>query len=134
MTKTLIMEIEPYVKLYRCNETGIAWVEDGRSGNSYSPHPNISSTGSVTGMKQQGYWNKADRTVKAHGFIFNTDQSIITNQYDEIARMYCRCGGKHNGCWYWGDYVDNILNFRGPCEVVYHTENTITVYTKAGGE
>ena len=95
MSKTLIKEIRPYVELYRDNETGIAWVEDGTTGNGHSCHPNIDTSGSVRGMKQRGYWGKNDRTVRCHGFIYNIDRLVVTDELDEIARQHCRCGGKH---------------------------------------
>ena len=95
MTKTLIMEIEPYVKLYRDTKTGIAWVEDGRTGSGHSAHPNISGTGSVRGMKDLGYWRKADRAVRSHGWIYNIDRSAVSDALDYLAMKNCRCGGKH---------------------------------------
>lgn len=95
MSKTLIKEIRPYVELYRDNETGIAWVEDGTTGNGHSCHPNIGASGSVRGMKQRGYWGKNDRTVRCHGFIHNIDRLVVTDELDEIARQHCRCGGQH---------------------------------------
>lgn len=90
-----LQEIQEYVTLFRDVETGIAWVEDGRTGNGYSAHPNIDKTGSVTGMKKLGYWGKDDRTVRCHGFIYNIDSLVVSHTYDEIARENCRCGGKH---------------------------------------
>lgn len=95
MSKTLIKEIRPYVKLYRDNETGIAWVEDGTTGNGHSCHPNINASGSVAGMRKLGYWGKEDRTVKCHGAIYNIDRLSVDDELDEIARQHCRCGGKH---------------------------------------
>lgn len=52
MAKRLIKEIKPYVKLFINNNTGIAWIENGSTGNSHSAHPNIDSSGSVEGMKK----------------------------------------------------------------------------------
>lgn len=58
-------------------KTGIAWIEDGRTGLGHSCHPNISATGSVRGMKGRGFWGKRDRTVRSHGFIYNIDHVSV---------------------------------------------------------
>ncbi len=97
MGKKLLREIAPYKKLYRDDITGIAWVEDGSSGCAISIHPNIDDSGSVKGMKNLGYWDKADRTVRSHGFIYNIDHSFIPTEkgswYDmkRIVADECRC-------------------------------------------
>jgi uncharacterized protein YfiM (DUF2279 family) len=93
--KVLLREIRPHVKLYRDPKTGIAWVEDGTSGTAASAHPNISASGSVSGMKRKGYWGKSDRTVRSHGFIYNIDRGACSTKLDEIARDACNCGGYH---------------------------------------
>jgi hypothetical protein len=87
--------LDEYHKLFRCSETGIAWVEDYSAGIAHSCHPNIAASGSVGNMRRLGYWGKHDRCVRAHGFIFNTSHVVATDQYDELALHYCRCGGKH---------------------------------------
>lgn len=89
--KVLIKEIKPYVKLYRDDRTGIAWVADGSSGNGHTCHSNIDITGSVRGMKNLGYWKKDARTVRSHGFIYNIDTFICSDEYDKIAAEYCQC-------------------------------------------
>ena len=104
MAKVLIQEVRPHVRLYRDPKNGIAWVEDGTSGLGYSAHSNISSTGSVRGMKNLGHWRKTARTVRSHGWIYNIDSCIVTSELDEIAREACRCGGNHD-C---GAAVENI--------------------------
>jgi len=91
MTKQLIKEIEPYVKLYRDVKTGIAWIENGKVGLGHSAHPNIHSSGSVKGMKNKGYWNKDDKTVRSHGFIYNISKLVVTDELDKVAADYCRC-------------------------------------------
>jgi hypothetical protein len=99
MAKVLLQEIRPYVKLYRDPKTGIAWVEDGRSGNAHSAHPNIDSSGSVAGMRKLGYWGKKDQTVRSHGFIYNIDRSVVHDEFDRLAAEHCRCGGNHGGAF-----------------------------------
>jgi hypothetical protein len=79
------------VKLYRNDETGIAWVEDGTSGTGHSAHPNISATGSITGIRNLGYWKKDERCVRSHGFIYNIDRLSVSDELDEIAAQECRC-------------------------------------------
>jgi len=93
--KALIKEIRPHVKLYRDSKSGIAFVEDGITGCGHSAHPNIDNSGSVSGMKKQGYWDKNAKTVKARGFIYNISSVVTTDELDEIARQYCQCGGVH---------------------------------------
>ena len=93
--KVLLQVIRPHVKLYRDPRTGIAWVEDGTAGIGHSCHPNISSSGSVRGMKDRGYWGKNDRTVRSHGFIYNIDHVVTSSDMDEVARQHCRCDGVH---------------------------------------
>ncbi len=89
--KRLITELQPYVKLYRDNNTGIAWVEDGTTGLGHSAHPNISASGSVKGMKTLGYWDKTDATVRSHGFIYNISKTVVTDELDKVAATYCQC-------------------------------------------
>ena len=91
--KILIDTIRPHVKLYSDPKTGIAWVEDGTSGTGHSCHPNIDRTGSVRGMKSRGYWDKKDRTVRSHGWIYNIDKCVVSGDLDETARQHCNCGG-----------------------------------------
>jgi hypothetical protein len=96
MAKVLIKEIKPYVSLYRDSKTGIAWIENGSTGQGHSCHPNIDITGSVKGMKKLGYWKQDDRTVRSNGCIYNIDKLVVTDELDEITREYCRCAGWHN--------------------------------------
>lgn len=93
--KQLLQTVRPNVILYRDQKTGIAWVENGESGCGHSAHPNISATGSVRGMKDRGYWGKEDKTVRTHGFIYNIDMSVVSDELDDLARKHCQCGGKH---------------------------------------
>ena len=93
--KKLIKEVAPYVVLYRDTRTGIAWVENGKTGNGHSAHPNIDASGSVAGMRKLGYWPKDQRVVKCHGFIYNIDRLVVSDDLDELARQHCQCGGKH---------------------------------------
>ncbi len=100
MSKQFISSISKYQHLYRDDRTGIAWIEDGSSGCNISVHPNIYSGGSVRGMKNLGYWDKKDRTVRSNGFIYNIDHFITS--WDKNSNMYelekivadeCRCQG-----------------------------------------
>lgn len=93
--KEKIKEIAEYITLYWCPRTGIAWVENSKTGNGHSAHPNIDATGSVKGMKSRGFWKQHDRTVKTNGAIYNIDKLVVSDALDEIARQHCRCGGKH---------------------------------------
>lgn len=91
MKPQLIKVIREHVELFRCNNTGIAWVEDGRTGNGHSAHANIDASGSVKGMKSRGYWKPDARTARTHGFIYNIDTVVIDSDLDKIAAEHCRC-------------------------------------------
>lgn len=95
MSKVKLMDVRPYVTLYRDDLTGIAWVENGSTGMGHSAHPNIDSSGSIRGMKSLGYWAKDARTVRSHGFIYNIDMRIVHDELDALAAQHCRCGGSH---------------------------------------
>ena len=56
--KEFIREVQPHAKLYRDTSKGVAWIADGSTGLVFSIHANISSTGSVRGMKKIGRWGK----------------------------------------------------------------------------
>lgn len=84
--KQLIKEITPYQKLYRDTNNGIAWIEDGSTGCGISIHPNISTSGSVRGMKHLGYWQKQDRIIKSHGFAYNVD--LVSFSWDDPTDPY----------------------------------------------
>lgn len=93
--KQFIKEIEKNVTLYRDDKSGIAWIEDGRTGLGISVHANIHSSGSIAGMKNLGYWGKKDRTVRSHGFIYNIDSFVCDkeNELEMIVAGECRCQG-----------------------------------------
>ena len=95
MGKELIDALCEYVDLYRDTETGIAWVENGYTGAGHSAHPSIHSSGSPSGMKKKGWWGSDDRLVRSHGFIYNIDILAVSDEYDELARKHCECGGNH---------------------------------------
>ena len=93
--KQFIRKIENQVNLYRDDKTGIAWIEDGRTGLGISTHANIDSSGSVSGMKSLGYWRKKDRTVRSHGWVYNIDSFVCDkdNKLEMIVADECRCQG-----------------------------------------
>lgn len=88
MAKKLIKEIRSYVKLYRDTNNGIAWIEDGSTGLGISVHPNLDKSGSVTGMKKLGYWDKSDRIVLSHGWKYNIDR-FVCDAVKEALRLGC---------------------------------------------
>lgn len=93
--KILLKTLGEYQHLYRDPVTGIAWVEDGSTGNGHTAHPNIDASGSVAGMRKRGYWGKEDRVVRSHGFLHNIDICAIHDKYDQVAADHCQCGGNH---------------------------------------
>lgn len=95
MRKTFVRKIAEYIELHRDPRTGIAWVEDGTSGNAHSAHPNIGASGNVRGMRKSGYWGKADKVVRCRGFAYNISSSVVQDRLDAIAAEACQCGGNH---------------------------------------
>ena len=93
--REILEQITEHVVLCRDPKTGIAWIEDGTCGLGYSCHSSIDATGSILGMKAQGYWGKKDRTVRSHGYIYNIDSLVTRHEYDDLARKHCQCGGIH---------------------------------------
>lgn len=89
--KNLIKEIKPYVNLYRDSKTGIAWVENGCTGNEHSCHPNIDTTGSVRGMKKLGYWDRNDVIIQTNGAKYNISKFAADDELDNIAAENCLC-------------------------------------------
>lgn len=66
---------------------GVCQIRNGSTGGGHSGYTNIDATGSVRGMKNQGYWKKDDRTVRAHGQIYNLSQTYISHPLDVLALM-----------------------------------------------
>ena len=95
--KQFIKNVTEYAKLYIDNTTGIAWIEDGSTGLGHSVHPNIDVSGSITGMKQRGYWDKTDKCIKSHGFIYNISKFVATDELDNIVADYCQCESCQEG-------------------------------------
>lgn len=93
--KQFIRKIEEHVNLYRDDKSGIAWIEDGRTGFGISVHGNIDSSGSILGMKALGYWGKKYRTIRSHKWIYNIDSFICDrdNKPEMIVAEECRCQG-----------------------------------------
>ena len=91
MADTLLKTIEQGVELHRDPKTGIAWVKNGKTGLGHSAHGNIDASGSVEGMKARGYWSKEARTVRSHGFIYNIDTFVVSNELDELCAEHCEC-------------------------------------------
>lgn len=88
-----VRELMPFVKLYRDNENGIAWVEDHSTGEMFSAHPNISSTSSVASMKKMGYWGKDDKIVESHGYMYNISRFVCekSDELEMVAANECMC-------------------------------------------
>jgi hypothetical protein len=124
-----VREVRPYVALFRDPKTGIAWVEDGTTGLGHTAHANIASSGSVAQMKRRGFWNKEDRAVRSHGFIYNIDSCIVSNDLDRIARDACRCGGAHKCDDPVLAYKDRVRE-RRPAAGDSRPRRTLTVFEK----
>lgn len=88
-----VKKLDDYTTLLRDDRTGIAKIQDGRLGFAHSIHANISSSGSVRGMRDRGYWGKKDRAVRAGSFTYNIDSLVSDDnpEYDKILKAECRC-------------------------------------------
>jgi hypothetical protein len=88
----LVRELdEGGIRIKRCVTHGIAVVEDGSS--AITAHPNIHGSGSVAGMRDRGWWDGTDVTVRCHGWIYNVSQIVGASEMDKLAQEECRCGG-----------------------------------------
>ena len=126
------------IVLCKDKSTGLAWIINGRTGMAHSCHPNIDSTGSVTGMKKLGYWGKKDRIIRSHGFQYNIDRFVINtkDELDVLVAEECMCAGcqerreapvkKFKECldkWLAGETVKGIpvtLSTIRECEIIYN--------------
>jgi len=63
----------------------IVVIENYSTGTGHSAHANIDETGSVTGMKKSGYWNRSDRVIKAMGFYYNFSSEVVSDELDLLA-------------------------------------------------
>lgn len=93
MAKQSIKKVGEYATLYRDDRNGIAWIENGSTGLGHSCHPNIDASGSVSGMKNRGYWDKTDKVIQSHGFKYNISRFVIDkeNEFDRIVADECMC-------------------------------------------
>lgn len=93
--KVLVRRISKYVRLYRDDESGMAWIEDGHTGFSSNVHPSTDSSFGVDGMKSCGYWGMKDRIVESNGIIYNIDRLVYdrNNLLEKIVKKECMCQG-----------------------------------------
>lgn len=91
--KRLVRRINRNADLYRDDKNGIAYIYDHSSGIRISVHPNISSSGSVSGMKACGFWAKKDRIVRSGGFLYNIDRFVCCkdDELEVIVSGECMC-------------------------------------------
>lgn len=97
MPKQFIRFIDDHARLFFNPRTGIATVEDGKTGTEHSPHPSIDSTGSPGGMVRRGLWEATDQIVLSNGAYYNISRCSIRHAYDAAAAAACCCGGNHEG-------------------------------------
>ena len=67
---------------------GIIGIKNYSQGFMNIAHPNIDSSGSVSGMKKLGYWGKTDKIEKVFGCNVNKSKIVISDEIDNfIAKM-----------------------------------------------
>lgn len=88
-----IMHIDNLSSLCIHAKSGIAFIMNGKTGETFiCHHPSIDSSGSVSGMKRNGNWNKNDLVVRnVYGCNVNISKICISSLYDIIASIKCRC-------------------------------------------
>ena len=87
----VLCEIKEHVTLNRDRKTGLAFIQDGTTGLHHTIHPNIDSTGSVSGMIANGPWEKDDIVLSTPYGHYNLSQKVITDDYDKIVAQHCLC-------------------------------------------
>ena len=65
--------LAPRIALIWDDETGIARIENYRTGRGHAAHPNIKRPRLADEMKRRGAWGQADRVVQSHSFLYNID-------------------------------------------------------------
>ena len=58
--RELLRTISEHVALYCDPDTGLAYVDNGTTGQRFTPHDCIDTTGSVAGMVKAGRWHRDD--------------------------------------------------------------------------
>lgn len=64
--------------------SGVCQIKDFTSGGAFTCHPSIDKSGSVRGMKSNGYWAKDDQIVEAFGCKHNIDKIRCDSLGDEL--------------------------------------------------
>lgn len=108
-TVTLIPEIHPeapdHIFRYRVLETGdlvslpilnaVCRIKNYSAGIEHCAHPNISVTGSVSGMRKLGYWRKTDIVYRQGSAWYNVSQIVTSHLLDELCLALedtgCKC-------------------------------------------
>lgn len=89
--RILIKKFNSTVFLYKDTYTGIAWVEDKRTGMKYSCHPYTNNKGSVRGMKALGLWRKHDSVLCCGETFYNASKRYTSASWDKVASNACEC-------------------------------------------
>ena len=97
--KQLIKKIGNTLELYRCPETGIAWIDKKESRQMmisyYAAHPQLSAKANMPFMIEKGKWSPHARQVRTNGIIYDISQGLARNKYEKMAAEHCRCSGVH---------------------------------------
>jgi len=91
MSKTFIKQLAEYVELHRDAKTGIAWINDGKTGCEESLHPSIDKSGSIKGMKKKGYWGKNDKIITCNNGHYNISKESQFSVYAKTLKKACKC-------------------------------------------
>jgi hypothetical protein len=71
----------------------IITIDNRSAGCGHSAHPNIDISGSVSGMKKLGYWDKKDTIVKSAGYYYNISKTAISENIDALC-LWLQDGNK----------------------------------------
>lgn len=86
-----VRKVGEHQTLKRCVTHGIAIVEDGSLGGAHSAHANIQNGKRAA----EEFYGPTSRIVVCHGWAYNTARVVVSDEYDEMAREACHCGGTH---------------------------------------
>lgn len=92
--KQKTLTFEPEDEHYRVKELNllcslpdlkkVVTIDNYSTGTGHSCHPNIDKSGSVDGMKNLGYWDKNDKTLKQGDYIYNLSHVVCSSPLDEL--------------------------------------------------
>ena len=92
-----IQSVHNSIRFQASKDNRIVKVMDGSTGMGHTPFANIDKTGSVGGMRSQGYWGKDDKVVTALGGHYNLSARVLSDDLDYLALRMIESGRRFEG-------------------------------------